>query len=45
VQDVQDWPAALQAVTPEDVMAAAHKVLDRKQAVTGWLTQEEKAAE
>lgn len=40
VQDVQDWPAALQAVTPEDVMAAAHKVLDRKQAVTGWLTQE-----
>ncbi|OHC57633.1 MAG: zinc protease [Rhodobacterales bacterium RIFCSPHIGHO2_02_FULL_62_130] len=43
VQDVQDWPAALQAVTPEDVMAAAHKVLDRKQAVTGWLTQEEAA--
>lgn len=45
VQDVQDWPAALQAVTPEDVMAAAKLVLDRKQAVTGWLTQEEKAAE
>lgn len=43
VQDVQDWPAALQAVTPEDVMAAAHKVLDRKHAVTGWLTQEEAA--
>jgi zinc protease len=43
VQDVQDWPAALQAVTPEDVMAAAHNVLDRKQAVTGWLTQEEAA--
>lgn len=43
VQDVQDWPAALQAVTPEDVMVAAHKVLDRKQAVTGWLTQEEAA--
>lgn len=45
VKDVQDWPAILQAVTAEDVMAAAHKVLDRKQAVTGWLTQKNEAAE
>jgi zinc protease len=45
VKDVQDWPAILQSVTPEDVMAAAHKVLDRKQAVTGWLTRKEEAAE
>lgn len=45
VKDVQDWPAILQSVTPEDVMAAAHKVLDRNQAVTGWLTRKEEAAE
>lgn len=43
IQDVQDWPAALQAVTPEDVMAAAKKVLDKRDAVTGWLTTEETA--
>ena len=30
---------ALSAVTAEDVMAVAHKVLDRKNAVTGWLTR------
>lgn len=40
VKDVQDWPDILQAVTPEDVMAAAKKVLDRHNAVTGWLTTE-----
>ena len=37
VQDVQDWPDVLQAVTAEDVMAAAPTVLDRNHAVTGWL--------
>jgi zinc protease len=43
VQDVQDWPAVLQSVTPEDVMAAARKVLNRNNAVTGWLTTPEAA--
>lgn len=43
VEDVQDWPQVLQAVTPQDVMAAARKVLDRRHAVTGWLTTEETA--
>jgi zinc protease len=38
VADVQSWPAALQAVTPEDVLAAAASVLDRRQSVTSWLT-------
>ncbi len=37
VQDVEDWPDILQAVTPEDVMAAAEAVFDRDRAVTGWL--------
>lgn len=41
VQDVQDWPQVLQEVTPEDVMAVARKVLDRRQSVTGWLLPEE----
>ncbi|WP_435165727.1 M16 family metallopeptidase [Falsirhodobacter sp. 1013] len=41
VQDVQDWPRALQDVTAEQVMAAAKQVLDRRQSVTGWLEQEE----
>lgn len=45
VQDVQDWPAILQAVTEEDVMAAAAKVLNRDHAVTGWLTAKEGAAQ
>ncbi len=45
VQDVQDWPKVLDAVTEADVMAAAVKVLDKKHAVTGWLTQPEEAAE
>jgi len=41
VQDQRDWPRALQAVTPEDVMAAARDVLDRRQSVTGWLRRED----
>jgi zinc protease len=44
VRDVQDWPALLQAVTPEDVMAAARRVLDRRQAVTGHLDRPPAAA-
>ena len=40
VKDVQDWPDALQAVTADEVMAEAAKVLDRKHAVTGWLETE-----
>ncbi|WP_073145706.1 M16 family metallopeptidase [Litoreibacter ascidiaceicola] len=36
VEDVQQWPAVLDAVTEEDIMQAARLVLDRKKAVTGW---------
>ena len=45
VGDVQSWPDVLQAVTEDEVMAAARTVFDRKKAVTGWLTREEGAAE
>jgi len=41
VEDVQDWPNVLQAVTPDDIMEAARKVLNRKTSVTGWLMAEE----
>ncbi|WP_425099249.1 M16 family metallopeptidase [Tropicibacter sp. S64] len=43
VQDVQDWPEVLQAVTAEDIMAAAREVFDRRQSVTGYLMDEEAA--
>jgi predicted Zn-dependent peptidase len=35
---VQDWPATLQAVTQDDVIAAGRAVLDRRNAVTGLLS-------
>jgi zinc protease len=37
VQDVQDWPDILQAVTPDDVLAAAQALFDRRQSVTMWV--------
>lgn len=43
VADVQAWPQVLQEVTPDDVMQAARKVLNRNNAVTGWLLPEEAA--
>jgi zinc protease len=41
VEDVQAWPDILQAVTPQDIMAAATEVLDRRNSVTGYLTAPE----
>jgi zinc protease len=43
LKDIQDWPDVLQSVTADEVMAAAHEVLDRKHAVTGWLMAKEEA--
>jgi zinc protease len=37
--DIEGWDEALAAVTEDDIMAVARKVLDRKNAVTGWLTK------
>jgi len=37
LQDIEDWPAIIQATTAEDVMAAAARVFDRDNAVTGWI--------
>ncbi|MBN9887736.1 M16 family metallopeptidase [Salipiger abyssi] len=41
VEDVQAWPDILQSVTGEEIVAAARKVFDRKQSVTGYLMPEE----
>ncbi len=45
IDDVKAWPQVLQEVTEADVMAAAAAVFNRNNAVTGWLTQTEKAAQ
>jgi len=37
VADIQAWPDVLQAVTAEQVMAAAAEVFDRNAAVTAWV--------
>ena len=37
IEDVNDWPEILAAVTPDDIRAAAQLVLDSKADVTGWL--------
>ncbi len=40
IEDVQAWPDVLQAVTAEDIMAAAVLVFDRKNAVTAWVVRD-----
>jgi zinc protease len=45
VEDVENWPTVLEAVTPEDVVQAAVAVLDKRRAVTGWLMPEEEASQ
>ena len=42
VQDVLDWPSAIDAVTREDVMAALHW-LDHSKSVSGYLLNDEAA--
>ncbi len=44
VADVDAWSEILQAVTPDDIMAAAELVFDRRQSVTGWLMRDETEA-
>ncbi len=45
VEDVQEWPAILEAVTAEDVKAIAEEVLDPRRSVTMWVSAEEESAE
>lgn len=41
VADVQAWPDVLQAVTAQDIMAAARDVFRIEKSVTGWLMQDD----
>jgi zinc protease len=41
VEDVEAWPEILKSVTEEEILAAAARVLDRRNAVTGWLMSPE----
>lgn len=45
IQDVQDWPEILQAVTAEDIKAAAASVFDARASVTGWLMKAEETTQ
>jgi len=40
IEDVSGWSARIEAVTPEAVVAAARKWLDKRRAVTGYLLPE-----
>ncbi|MDX8349954.1 pitrilysin family protein [Cognatiyoonia sp. IB215446] len=44
VADVQAWPDILQAVTVDDIKSVAEKVLNREQAVTGWVVANQEEA-
>jgi zinc protease len=44
IADVQSWPARIEAVTAEAVIAAAKAWLDRRRAVTGFLTHPDQQA-
>ena len=41
VQDVQDWPAVLKAITADDIKSVAAEVLDTKRSVTMWVAASE----
>ncbi|WP_294228947.1 pitrilysin family protein [uncultured Shimia sp.] len=45
IADIQEWPEILQSITPEEIMAAAEMIFDRKKSVTGWLMTEEEMAQ
>ena len=40
IEDVEQWPERISAVTPDQVMAAARTVLDERRSVTGLLLPE-----
>ncbi len=40
LQDVKNWPDALDAVTQDDVKLAATELLDPRRSVTGWMMPE-----
>ncbi|SPJ26646.1 M16 family metallopeptidase [Falsiruegeria mediterranea] len=45
VEDVQAWPEILQAVTDEQIIAAAKSVIQPETSVTGWLMREQEVTQ
>jgi len=45
VQDVQEWPALLQSISEDEIIEAAHAVLQPEGSVTGWLMRETEVAQ
>jgi zinc protease len=45
IEDVQAWPDILQAVTGEDIIAAAKEVLRPETSVTGWLMRDDEVTQ
>ncbi len=45
IADIQTWPDVLQAVSSEEIIAAAEMVFDKRKSVTGWLTATDLTAE
>ena len=45
VEDVQAWPDILQAVTGEQIIAAAREVLQPETSVTGWLMRDDEVTQ
>ncbi len=45
IADVQEWPRILEAVSAQDILAAAKSVLDKRRSVTGWLMGEEEVSQ
>jgi zinc protease len=40
IEDIRSWPDRIRAVTAEQVRAVAHKWLDKKRSVTGYLIKD-----
>lgn len=45
IEDVQAWPDILQAVTGDDIVAAAREVLRPEASVTGWLMRDDEVTQ
>ncbi|SLN47166.1 M16 family metallopeptidase [Ruegeria meonggei] len=45
VEDVQAWPDVLQAVTSDEILAAAREVLQPETSVTGWLMRDDEVTQ
>ncbi|MGR3648835.1 MAG: M16 family metallopeptidase [Shimia sp.] len=45
IADIQAWSDILQAVSEEDIIAAAEQVFDKRRSVTGWLMGQEEVTQ